>query len=89
MHSIWKLSKVYLPPLKNVNRIGCSNPQQALGACFASRACYRRGDTAYVVGTPVKGVQAENVVPTLRKYFNANNLISRTVEDGSEATSLR
>src|SRR6516162_2505052 len=26
---------------------------------------------------------------TLRKYFNANNLISRTVEDGSEATSLR
>ena len=93
MYSIWKLSKVYLPPLKNVNRIGCSNPQQAFGACFASRACYRRGDTAYVVGTPVKGVQAENVVAktllTLRKYFNANNLISRTVEDGSEATSLR
>jgi hypothetical protein len=69
MYSIWKLSKVYLPPLKNVNRIGYSNPQQAFG------------------GTPVKGVQAELL--TLRKYFNANNLTSRTVEDGSEATSLR
>ena len=64
MYSIWKLSKVYPPPLKNVNRIGCSNPQQAFGASFASRACYRPGDTPYVVGTPVKGVQAENVEDT-------------------------
>ena len=30
VYSIWKLSKVYLPPMKNVNRIGCSNPQHYL-----------------------------------------------------------
>ena len=51
------------PGLAQKRRPFCSNPQQAFGACFASRACYRRGDTAYVVGTLVKGVQAENVVP--------------------------